>query len=289
MIKIVSDTNASLPREITVEYDLAILSHYVTLDGRTYQVGVDLHPQQFYDFLSTSDQLPVTGPVTVDDFYAVYNRLLDEDPAVTIISIHLSRELSETCDNAVWAAQALRPADIRVFDSRFISFGYGLMVIEAAEMARNGFTASDILDRLDEMRRGMRSYTLLSTLDYLAKGGRIGRAQQWVGTLLDMKPILALEDGVVAPHSTQRTWNRSLDVLVELVVDGCSGSDGRTPLPGIQIGVSHANNELEACHIAETLRTELNPDRLIVGPLGAGLVPHMGPGAVSLAWYAPGS
>ncbi len=285
MIKIVSDSNASLLPEIVDEYGLTILPHYVALGSDIYQDGIDLSLDEFYDFLDTSEQLPVTGPVTVDDFYAVYDQLLDEDPAVTIVSIHLSRELSETHDNAVWAAQALRPADIRVFDSRFISFGYGLMVIEAAEMANDGASASAILDRLDEMRRGMKSYTLLTTLDYLAKGGRIGRAQHWVGTLLDMKPILALEDGVVAPHSTQRTWNRSLDALVELAVTGCGGG---FPRPGIQIGVSHANNEAEARHIAETLRSELNPDRLLVGPLGVGLVPHMGPGAVTLSFYAPG-
>jgi DegV family protein with EDD domain len=288
VIKIVSDSNASLPREIIAEYDLTILPHYVTLGSDTYQDSIDLSLDEFYDFLNTSEQLPVTGPVAVDDFYAVYDRLLDEDPAVTIISIHLSRELSETYNNAVWAAQALRPADIRVFDSRFISFGYGLMVIEAAEMADAGTSASEIVERLDEMRRGMKSYTLLTTLDYLAKGGRIGRAQHWVGTLLDMKPILALEDGVVAPHSTQRTWDRSLDALVELAVTGCCGNGGSLS-SGIQIGVSHANNEPEARHIAEILRAELNPDRLIVGPLGAGLVPHMGPGAVTLSFYAPGS
>ncbi len=287
MIKIVSDSNASLFPEILDEYGITILPHYVTLGSDTYQDGVDLSLDEFYDFLDTSEQLPVTGPVAVDDFYALYDRLLNEDPAATIISIHLSRELSDTYNNAVWAAQALRPADIRVLDSRFISFGYGLMVIEAAAMAADGSSASSILDRLDEMRRGMKSYTLLTTLDYLAKGGRIGRAQHWVGTLLDMKPILALEDGVVAPHSTQRTWNRALEALVDLALDACGG--GGVPLSGVQIGVSHANNEPAALQVAGTLRDALYPDRLLVGPLGVALAPHTGPGAISLAWYAPGS
>jgi DegV family protein with EDD domain len=289
MIKIVSDSNASLSPEILAEYSVTALPHYVTLGSDTYQDGIDLSLDEFYDFLDSSERLPVTGPVAVDDFYAVYDHLLDEDPAATIISIHLSRDLSKTYDNAVWAAQALHPADIRVFDSRSISFGYGLMVIEAAGMAFDGASASSILDRLDEMRRGMKSYTLLTTLDYLAKGGRIGRAQHMVGTLLDMKPILTLEDGVAAPYSSQRTWNRSLEALVDLALDACCGSDGRTPLSGLQIGVSHANNESEALHVAGTLRDALHPDRLLVGPLGIALVPHMGPGAVSLAWYASGS
>jgi DegV family protein with EDD domain len=287
MIKIVSDSNASLSPEILAEYGVAALPHYVTLGSDTYQDGVDLSLEQFYDFLGTSEQLPFTGPVTVEDFYALYDRLLDEDPAVTIISIHLSRDLSKTCDNAVWAAQALHPADIRVFDSRFISFGYGLMVIEAAAMALDGASASSIISRLDEMRRGMKSYTLLTTLDYLAKGGRIGRAQHWVGTLLDMKPILALEDGVAAPYSTHRTWDRSLEALVDLALDACCDGSGGAPLPGVQIGVSHASNEPAAIQVASTLRDALHPDRLLVGPLGVALAPHTGPGAVSLAWYAP--
>ncbi len=173
MIKIATDSVANLPADVVQTFGIAVIPTYVSFGGETLRDGVDITPAQFYQRLAASAQLPVTTQPSVDDFEQFYRRLLEENPGATILSLHLSRLFSGIIASAEQAAARLPQADIRIFDTRSVSLGQGLMAREAAAMAEAGASIETILQRLEAMRDGMQFYAAMDTLDYLAKGGRI--------------------------------------------------------------------------------------------------------------------
>ena len=281
MIKIITDSAAALPRRLIDEYDIYQAPQYTIFGDEVLRDGIDLTNEQFYARLAAADELPVTNPVTQEDFKNLYTQAWGGDPRTTILSIHISAKLSLTVEAARMAAAELPDIDIRIFDTQSAFLGQGLMVAEAARMARQKFSAGEILKRLALMRYGLQFYAVLDTLDYLAKGGRIGRAQHLVGTLLDMKPILTQQDGMIASAGTARTRKRGIEKIRELALEAGQGKHG------IRLGVMHAVCEEEAQQLADELRAELQPEVLLIGEIGPAIGSHVGSGMLGLCWYAP--
>jgi DegV family protein with EDD domain len=280
-IKIVTDTTVWLPKEFFEEHSIVNVPQYVVFGEESLRDYIDISPTEFYRRQAASIELPKTSAPTVGDFQSVYRHLLAQYPGVTILSIHPTSAMSGTVRSALPAAAEFKDADIRIFDTRSISVGLGMMVHEAARMAENGATADAIMKRLEVMRDKTQLFFLVDTLDYLAKGGRIGRAAHLIGTLLDIKPLLALQDGVVGDYAKYRTHKRALAALIEMVIQECQGKKG------LQLGIVHGVREDEAQEMADQLLAVLKPEVYLFGEAGPAIGVHAGPGVLGISWFVP--
>lgn len=281
IIKIVTDTTVWLPRDVFEEHSIVNVPQYVIFGQESLRDYIDVSPTEFYRRQAASVELPKTSPPTVGDFLSVYRYLLGQYPGATILSIHPSSAISGTVRSAQLAAAEFKDVDIRIFDTRSISVGLGFMVHEAARMVKNGATADAVIERLEVMRDTIRLFFLVDTLDYLAKGGRIGRAAHLIGTLLDIKPLLALQDGVVGDYAKYRTHKRALAAMIEMVIQECQGKEG------LQLGIVHGVREDEAQEMAEQLLAVLKPEVYLFGEVGPAIGVHAGPGVLGVSWFAP--
>lgn len=287
-IRIVTDSDANLPPEVVEEYGIEVAPIHLVFGDEVLRERVDLTDAEAYARMAAMPDLPKTSQPPVGEFTTIYERLLRENPGAAVLSIHISSALSGTITSARQAA-ALLPdetgltGDFHFFDTRSASLGQGLMVRQAAEMARQGAGVEAILARLADMRERMQAFFVLETIDYLARGGRIGKASHLVGNLLGIKPVLWVNEGIIDAHSRYRTWRRAVRAMKDIVLRETGGR----PAPGLQLGVVHAVSEQAAQQFASALCDELQPEVFLLGEIGPGLGVHTGPGALGVCWYIP--
>lgn len=280
MIHIITDTTANLPQEILDAYGIPQVPQYVHFGEETLRDSFDISPAEFYARQAAADELPKTSAPSPADFVPLFSHIQSEDPRGTVLCIHPSSEVSGTVRSARLAAADFPDLDIRIFDTRSVSLGLGLMVWEAARMVQAGAGAEAVLERLKYMRDHTQTYFVVGTLEYLAKGGRIGRAQHLLGTLLDIKPILTLKDGVVESYSRARTRSRAIAAIRDLVIQQAQGQ------PRLQLGVAHAVCEAEGRALYEELTAALNPETSLFAEIGPSIGVHAGPGTLAVCWVS---
>jgi len=276
-VKIVTDSGADIPKPLAEELDIAVVPLTVHFGDEEFKDGVDLELSEFYRRLHAGGQPRTTQP-SPTDFEAVYRRLqVDAD---AIVSVHLSSELSGTMQSASIAA-AMDGIDVpvHVVDSRSASLGIGMLAVEAARMAKAGASAEDIVQHLEAIVARQKVLFLVDTLEYLQRNGRIGRAQAFVGGLLNIKPLLTIDDGVVAPLERARGRAKARARLLELVTQGAQGQR-------VKVAVMHADALEEAESLASELRSRLDVEELVVGQLGATIGTHAGPGTLGVVFYS---
>ncbi len=280
MIKIVTDTDSNLPQAVVDEYGIELVPIHIIFGDEVVREHFEIQPAESYLRMSAAAELPTTSQPPAGEFKVVYDRILVKDPETTILSIHISADMSGTIASARAAADELPGADIRFFDTRSCSIGQALMVRQAAEMVRGGATAEAILDRLAQMRDEIKVYFVLNTLEYLAKGGRIGKASHMMGSMLQIKPMLGIEEGVIAPAEKFRTWRKAVAGLRDLVLEQApAAGDG-----ALHVGVAYAANYEEMVDLVGVLRAELAPAELLICEVGPGIGVHTGPGALGVCW-----
>jgi DegV family protein with EDD domain len=272
-VKIVTDSVATLPQELERELEITVVPANVVFGQEVFRDGVDLPPKAFYARLAASSVLPTTAVPPPGVFEAVYRRLGRETRYV--VSIHIPAGLSGMINAAQIAAQALPELEIAVVDGGNISMALGWLVVIAARAAKAGQTFEQVLALVQETIPRLRLVAMLDTLEYVRRGGRISPPQAWLGTLLNIKPLIEIREGEVRLLERVRTRRRALQRLVELVAE--SG-------PAEEMAVIQAN----APDVAEELRQmlgKLHPlDRIPITEAGPVLVTHAGPGAVGVAW-----
>lgn len=279
MIKIVTDYHASLPQDIVDEFGITLIPAYVTFGGETLQEGTDFTIGEFFERLVASPELPFTSPPAPEEFVALYEHLLADDPQTAILSLHISGEMSETVASAEQAAASLPDAAIHVFDSRAAGVAEGLLAREAAVLAMSGAGMDTILERLAHMRDTVRFFFVLDTLEYLAEGGRIGRATYLVGTTIKLKPMLTLQDGEVTGYARFTGRDKAISNLKSLVLDVTGGR------AGVHLAITHSRCPDDAEQFVADLGDEVQPEVLFIGEIGPALGVHTGPGVLGAAWY----
>jgi DegV family protein with EDD domain len=272
LIKVVTDSSVDLPPDLVHELDVTVVPLSIHFGDRTYIDGEDIDAATFYHLLRTEPTHPRTAQPSVGRFEEAYRRIAADGHE--ILTITLASSLSGTFNSASVAAQNVPEARVTVIDSGTASMAIGSMVIRAARMGREGKTAEQIKAALDEMRPRLNIFLLVETLTYLQRGGRIGRASSLVGTLLDIKPIITLKDGVVMPLRRVRTHNKALQEIVTLV-------SGDAPIE--EIYVMHADARAEAERLASLLRPVVGDVPIPVNPLGPVVGVHIGPGSLGAA------
>jgi len=272
-VRIVTDSTADLPVEFAHALGISVVPLSVIFGDEVYREGIEISQDLFYDKLINGKVLPTTSAPSIGDFLEVYESQLKE--ANEIVSIHISSKLSATYSNACQAAQILRDrgARIEVIDSRVVSLGLSLATTAAARVAREGGDIDQIKEVVDSTIRRIRIYILLDTLEYVRRGGRIGRARAFLGGILRVKPLLELRDGEVHPYERLRTKAHALDRLFQIA----------TSYPKVQeVAIGYSTNPQDAHDFVQRLAAVMPHVNIWVARFGPVIGTHGGPGVLGL-------
>jgi DegV family protein with EDD domain len=281
MVHIVSDTTSGLPLDVAAEHGVTMVPQIIVFGEETYRDDTEMDTQAFLEKLRASDTLPKTAAPPPVLYEPIYEELTAEGD--TVICLHPSTDLSGTVRSATVAAQDFPEADIRVVDTRTIAAPLASMVLLAAEWAREGVDADTIIERVQDLMERQKVYFVVDTLEYLHRGGRIGGAKALLGGLLQIKPILTLEDGRVDALEQQRTHKRAVARLRELIVNG----EGHPGDPDAHLAVMHVDAEDEARELAEYFAgaLDLSVEQIPIYLLPPAIVVHGGPGILGATYF----
>ena len=278
MIKIVTDSTAYLPESSIRELDIHVVPLYVHFGEQAFREGIELSNDEFYTRLKEAEMLPTTSQPSAGEFHEVFKELVDAGHEVVTLTI--SSKLSGTWNSAMAAKEMLPHAPISVIDTRSTSVGLQLMVQAAVDAASAGSSRQEIVDQIEEIKQKMRLWFVVDTLEYLAKGGRIGNAKAFLGTVLKVKPILVLQDGAIEPLEQVRSKRKAQDRMLELVEEYL-GNNG----PQAKVAVTHALVPHEAQAISQELENRLGCCQPLMAGIGPVIGTHTGPGVVGVATY----
>ncbi|MFI5284258.1 MAG: DegV family protein [Candidatus Dormibacterales bacterium] len=276
-VAIVTDSTADLPPALAANRAITVVPLTLHFEGQSFLDGVDITPSEFYRRLPAATTHPSTSQPSPGRFAEAYAALLADHTA--IVSIHISERLSGTYASAVQGAAMTNPSRIRVIDSRVASMSLGLVTLAASTLAGQGSDAASIEAKVLELRDKVETYFSVATLEFLRRGGRIGRASALLGSVLQVKPVLCIRDGQVTPLERVRTFDRAIARIIELTRAVDRGD-------GVCVIVGHADAEADA----ERVGRELEPiaETLLIQPLGPVVGAHAGPGVVGVGCYPAG-
>lgn len=275
MIKIVTDSTADVPAELLERYDIRTVPINIQFGTETYQEGIDIDRPTF--FRKLEEAMPTSSQPSPGQLVEVYRPLAEDGHS--IISIHVTSKHSGTCQSALLAKSMLPEADIEVFDSLSISIGTGYQVLAAARAAEEGKSMGEIIQTLEGIRSRMYLYLTPATLKYLQKSGRVGKLAGALGALLNLKPVIKVEDGELEAFQNVRTRSKALDRLVELTAEAVGTTDP------VKLGIPHAEVPAEAEKLRERVESTFNCDEMHVVDLACSLTVHGGPGIIGLISY----
>jgi DegV family protein with EDD domain len=276
MVKIITDTTSCLSLDIARKYDIPIIPQVINFGSETFLEGVNMSIADFMMRLKASPELPKTAAPPVELFLKEFERLVPLGEP--ILCIHPSAEVSGTVRSAQVAAQDFPNADIRIIDTRMIASPLATLVQLAAEWALEGLDADTIEARLRGMMTRARVYFMVATLEYLAKGGRIGGASALVGSMLQIKPLLTVRDGKVDVLEKERTHRRAVERLQMLVTSQISKEHGY--LCVLQAGVPEQGQAL-----ADSLKARLGLADIPIYNMPPAIVTHGGPGILGAGFF----
>lgn len=275
-VAIVTDSSPYIPDKIIKENQIHVVPLTVIWGEEHYYDGVDITPVEFYQRLKTAKVMPSTSQPSVADFEVLF-RSLHED-GYEILAVLLSEALSGTISSATQAKKLLPEANIEIVNSKTLAMALGFHVLAAAKAAQQGASLAECKRIAEEARDHSGVIFVLDTLEFLHRGGRIGGAQRFVGSLLNVKPVLAIEDGLIVPLDSVRTEKKALERIVELIVDRTKGHKN------IRLATLHANNPETAQFILDEASKRLSPIEQVFSEVSPVIGTHAGPGAVGLAY-----
>jgi DegV family protein with EDD domain len=274
-VALVTDSTAYIPDELTRGLAIHVVPLQLVWGDQTYRDGVDISPDEFYTRLPQTHIVPTTSQPSPAAFRTLYEDLLAQ--GYDVLSVHISSQLSGTLDSAQQAYRGLPPRRIELVDSLSTSLGMGFAILEAARAARQGATLAECRAIVEHALANSRVYFLVSTLEFLRRGG----AQAFLGTALNLKPLLSLRDGRVEPVERIRTWNRAKDRLLELFQQEVGT---RRP---VRIAVLHASAAEEAQEMMERATALFGVSDVretVLAPVSPVIGTHTGPGTIGLVF-----
>ena len=276
-VAVVTDSVANLPPELVERYSITVIPLLVAFGQKVFRDGVDMTSAQFYRRLREDKHLPTTSTPSMSDFLILFHRLAGEADAIACI--HLAREFSGTVAIAEEVGQAFKETPVRIVDSRNAAMAQGFVVLEAARVAAEGGDLAAVVARAGEMIPRVNLVVTLDTLEYLYRGGRIGRAARLMGSALQFKPVLSVENGAVDPLERPRTQAKAVRRILEIMATRVSERP-------VHAAVVHA----DALDKAERLRQEVaslfDCWELYLTDLTPVMGTHGGPGVLGMAWWS---
>lgn len=277
MVKIVTDSASDIPSRLAEELDISVVPARVLFGRHSYRDGVDLSASEFYYRLQNSYYHPLTTQAAPLDYYRVFRRIerMNED----ILCISVPKALSALIESAQIAAEQINKVNIEVISAGGISGYQAIIVLVAAQMAKDGYDIDSIIHQVEELKPETRLYSVAATLDYLKRGGRISSARYQLGTLLGVLPIVTVEDEKLI-NADQQLFNNMEKAIDKIINRLRSEYSGDQPLICF---VLHAQNISGASMFADKLETYFTLDNLITTRIGATIGANIGPGALGVA------
>jgi DegV family protein with EDD domain len=279
-IALVTDSTTYMPPELVKKYNISIAPQVLIWGDQTYKDGVDIESSEFFTRLKTAKVMPTTSQVAVISFQEIFQGLVDQ--GYEVLALLVSSRLSGTVQSAIQAKDLMSSAreKVNVVDSQSVAMALGFQVLAVARALEDGASLKDAIALAEKSYQYTGVFFAVDTLEFLHRGGRIGGAQRFLGTMLNMKPILAIQDGRVEGIDRIRTKNKSHDRVLELTIEKVAG---RTP---VRLATLHANAAEEAKTLLTRAEQALHPVESLLTEVSPTVGTHAGPGTVGLAFMA---
>jgi len=277
-VAIVTDSSAYIPKDLVKSLNITVVPLVVIWGNETLEDGLDILPEQFYNRLKTAKEMPTTSQVSVPNMHKAFSGLLDQ--GYEVLGIFLSSKLSGTMQSANQGRDELSAGKEKVtlVDSYTTAMAMGFHVTSAAKAAVQGASVGECKKIAEESQRNSGVYFVVDTLEFLHRGGRIGGGRRFLGSALNIKPILTVQDGKVEAAGSVRTKAKAVNHIVELVHDQCKGKNN------VHLATLHANAEQEAKELLKTAGQGLNVVESVLSEVSPAIGTHTGPGTVGLAY-----
>lgn len=279
-VAIVTDSTSYIPKEYLEKYNITILPQILVWGEETLEDGIDIQPDEFYRRLANTKVMPTTSQVPLPKMIQAFSSLIDQ--GYSVLGIFVSSKLSGTFQAALQAREMLTTGSekVEVVDSQTVAMAMGFLALNAARASDDGASLQDCKALVENGRSSTGVYFVVDTLEFLHRGGRIGGAKRLFGTALNLKPILAVQDGKVDSIETIRTKRKAMDRLVQIIAEQCAGKSN------VQLATLHANAEADANDILSSASALLNVTEKVFTPVSPVVGAHTGPGTVGLAYFA---
>ena len=271
-VKIVTDSTADIPAALAKELDINVVPQVLVFGDKTYRDRIDITIDDFYQKLLHEPTYPHTSQPTPQDFVDIFSNLCKQKPD-GIVAILLSAKLSGTINSAQQAKKLVKSeCPIQIIDSKMVAMGLGIIVIAAARMAKAGKSESEITDAVKKMVGNTKLLILFDTLEFLAKGGRIGKVKSLVGSILNVKPMVTVKDGELVPMGQGRSRSKGKEKLLDLIEDIKDIED---------IAIIYSTTPDEANKMADDI-VGFPREKIYVAQVGPVLAAHAGPGVLGI-------
>ena len=279
-ISVVTDSTSWMPRDLIAKYNITVAPQVLIWGEQTLNDGVDIQPDEFYARLKTAKVLATTSQVPVPVMEKIFREQVGQ--GADVIGIFVSSKLSGTVQSAMLAREMMGKAGekVHIVDSLATAMAMGFQVLATSRAIADGAGLADAKAVAEKARDHTGVYFAVDTLEFLHRSGRIGGAQRLLGTALNMKPVLALQDGRVDAVERIRTKRKAVERVIEIVVEK---TKGKTP---IRLATLHANAGQEAKEMLERAAQELNPVEALFTEVSPVVGNVAGPGVVGLAYMA---
>ncbi|HET6846049.1 MAG TPA: DegV family protein, partial [Anaerolineales bacterium] len=276
-IAVVTDSTAYIPTNLVQQYGITVAPQVLIWGDKTYSDGVDIQPEEFYTRLKSATVMPTTSQVSVVTMQEIFERLIKQGHDV--LGVFISSKFSGTMQSAVQGREALGSAaeKVTLVDSQASAMALGFQALAAARAAEAGATIPELKQLVENSRDHVGVVFAVETLEFLHRGGRIGGAARFIGSALNLKPILVLRDGRIEAEDRVRTKSKAVDRVLELVTKAVAGQ------ANIRLATVHANAEAEATELLDRAARIVNPVEKVVTSLSPVVGAHTGPGTVGLA------
>ncbi len=276
-IAVVTDSCAYLPPEVVQEHGIHVIPVYLMMGDQTWRDGVDIDPPAFYELLRTSADFPTTSQPNVADFQDLFLELSNHVEG--IVAVLVTDKLSGTIASAKLAAADLPDLSIEIIDSQGVSRAQGYPVIAAARAAAAGGDLQAVAGAARELIGRTYLYFIVGTLEYLHRGGRIGTAAKFLGSVLDLKPILEFRDGTIEALAKVRTRRKALEKIYQLLDEKLSPGDR------VHMAVINVAAPEETAQLRDQLLSRFHPVEMMEVECSPAIGAHAGPGTVAVAFY----
>ena len=279
-IALVTDSTAYMPPELVKKYNISVAPQIVIWGDQTYKDGIDIDSREFFTRLKTAKEMPTTAQVSVVSFQEIFQDLVSKD--FEVLALLIATKLSGTIQSAVQAKELMNSAGekVHIVDSQSVAMALGFQAIAVARAIEQGANLKEAITLAEKLHEHTGVFFAVDTLEFLHRGGRIGGAQRFIGTMLNMKPILAIQEGRVEGIERIRTKAKAHDRILELTIEKVNR---RSP---VHLATLHANAMEDARALLTRAEQALNPAESFLTEVSPTVGTHAGPGTVGLAFLA---
>ncbi len=277
-VEVVTDSTAYIPPELAKRHGLTVVPLWVIWDGKTLRDGVDITPTEFYARLKKSGSLPTTSQATPAEFTDFFSPILAKGKS--ILGIFVSSLLSGTIDSAMQVKRAMPTAPIEIVDSLSVAMALGFVALAAARAVEAGAGMEQAAKAARQAMGQSGAIFVVDTLEFMQRGGRIGVAKRFLGTALNLKPVLTIADGKVGVLESVRTKNKATERMLDLLEQRIGN---RRPL---RLSPLHAAAPEEAQDLMDVVQKRFHPDECFISEVSPAIGTHVGPGTIAITWCA---